>query len=58
MAYGMPPYFPLGMAGERGLVSLAGCLVGEDDPNWICPSCQTTLNGPIPPGRSEPPSDR
>lgn len=48
MVYGMPPYFPLGMAEERGLISLAGCLVAEDDPNWICPSCQTTFDGPDP----------
>lgn len=39
IAYGLPPYFPLGIADERGLIALGGCVITDDLPTWQCQSC-------------------
>ncbi len=46
LVYGMPSYFPLGVAEERGLLALAGCGIAEDSPTWRCPKCGHEWDGP------------
>ena len=48
LASGLPPYDPMGLAAEQGLIKLAGCGVTENDPTWHCPNCDTEWDGPDP----------
>jgi len=34
---------------RRGEVILGGCLIGGDDPQWLCRECESSRPGPLEP---------